>query len=513
MSDTTGGPSHPLRAHAVPVVFAAAAFLLLLLPGLLGPYGPFIDELYYVSCAERLDWGYVDHPPLAPALLRVARTVLGDGLMALRLPVAALGALLMLGAGGFAGRLGAGRFGQALACGALLTAPLFQIMFGFFSMNGLEILLWAALLWTLIEIERRDAPRLWLLFGALAGVALMTKHTVIVLVMGLGVGLVATPARRHLKDGRFWLGALLAALIVAPNLAWQAAHGWPSIEFYRNAALLKQTRLPALQVLVTQVVFVSPGTLPLWLAGLVALWRRDLRHVAIAYVALLAFMAAGHESRPDRIAGVYPVLFAAGGAWWERRLRGARAWLPGALVAWLVAWGAILAPLGLPILAPGATARWAATLGVVPQFERGAGKRNDLPQWFADRFGWEQLVQDVASVRARLTPDEQSRVVYFAPSYGQAGALEWLGRDRGLTPVYSTHNSFYFWGPPADPVEVAIVIGNRRERLEKLFGEVTLGVVHDCEFCMPWRDGMPIWIGRRPLVRIADRWPEWKHFE
>ena len=513
MSDTTGGPSHPLRAHSVPIVLAAAAFLLLLLPGLVGPYGPFIDELYYVSCAERLDWGYVDHPPLAPALLRVARAVLGDGLLALRLPVALLGALLMVGVGVLARRLGAGPVGQALACGALLTAPLFQIMFGFYSMNPFEIVLWGALLWTLIEIERRDAPRLWLLFGALAGVALMAKHTVILLVLALGVGLVATPARRHLKDRRLWLGALVAALLVAPNLVWQAAHGWPSLEFYRNAALLKQTRLPALQVLLTQVIFVSPGTLPLWLAGLAMLARRELRHIALAFLALLAFMAAGHESRPDRMAGVYPVLFAAGGAWWERRLAGGRPWRHALLAAWLVAWGAILAPLGLPILAPDVTARWAATLGVVPQFERGAGKRTDLPQWFADRFGWEQLVADVAAARSRLTPDEQRRVVYFAPSYGQAGALEWLGRDLGLRPVHSTHNSFHLWGPPPDPVDVAIVIGNRRERLEKLFEEVTLASVHDCEYCMPWRDQMPIWIVRRARVRIADRWPEWKHFE
>ncbi len=513
MNDTGAGPSSLLRTHAVPLLFAAAAFLLLLLPGLVGPYGPFIDELYYVSCAERLDWGYVDHPPLAPALLRVARMLMGDGLVALRLPVAFLGAVLMLGVGALARRLGAGRLGQALACAALLTAPLFQILFGFYSMNALEIVLWGALLWTLVEIERRDAPRLWLLFGALAGTALMAKHTVIVLVLALGVGLVATPARRHLLDRRLWLGALVAALLVAPNLVWQATHGWPSLEFYRNAALHKQTRLPALQVLMTQVIFVSPGTLPLWIAGLVALWKREVRHVALAYLALLAFMAAGHESRPDRIAGVYPVLFAAGGAWWERRLAGRSALGPAALVAWLAAWGAILAPLGLPILSPDRTARWAATLGVVPQFERGAGKRTDLPQWFADRFGWEQFVKDVAGVRAQLSPEEQGRVVYFAPSYGQAGALEWLGRDLGLTPVYSTHNSFYFWGPPADPVDVAIVIGNRRERLEELFGQVTLATVHDCDFCMPWRDRMPIWIVRRPRVRIADRWAEWKHFE
>lgn len=101
----------------------------------------------------------------------------------------------------------------------------------------------------------------------------------------------------------------------------------------------------------------------------------------------------------------------------------------------------------------------------MPQVERGPGKRSELPQWLADRLGWEQLVDEVAAVRERLTPEERSHVVYFTPSYGQTGALEWLGRDRGLRPVYGTHNNWILWGPPRDPVDVAIVLGNDPESL------------------------------------------------
>ncbi len=149
----------------------------------------------------------------------------------------------------------------------------------------------------------------------------------------------------------------------------------------------------------------------------------------------------------------------------------------------------------------------------MPQVERGPGKRTELPQWLADRLGWEQLVDEVAAARERLTPEERAHVVYFAPSYGQAGALEWLGRDRGLLPVYSSHNAWFLWGPPRDPVDVAIVLGNDPESLSRLFEEVELADIHDCEGCMPWRDQMPIWIVRHARVRIADVWPDWKHYE
>lgn len=506
-------PAHR-RLPAVPIAFAVATLLVVLLPALFGYGGPFIDELYYVACASRPAWGYVDHPPLAPALLGLSRAVLGDGMLALRLPPALTVAMLVLGAGLLSRRLGAGWRGQSWACAGLLIAPLVQIIGGFYSMNAFELLLWGALTWLLVEIEVRGEPRLWVVFGLVAGVALLNKHTAVLFAAGLGAGLVLTPARRHLASRWLWLGVAIAGLLLVPNLLWQQAHGWPSLEFYRNASLYKQTRLPSLEVVAAQLLFVGPGGLPVWLAGLVLLLRRrDLRHLGLAYLALLAFMALTHESRPDRIAGIYPLLFAAGGVSLDRFLAGRRRLLPGLLAAWMVAWAAILAPLGLPILPPDSTSRWAVTLGAVPQMERGEGKRTDLPQWFADRYGWEQLVDDVAAVRDSLPPEERSRVVFFAPSYGQAGALEWLGRSRGLLPVYCTHNTYYFWGPPPEPVDVAIVLGDREERLSELFESVELAAVYDCRFCMPWRDEMPIWIARHPRRPIADIWPEGKHFE
>ena len=502
----------------LPIALAVAAFLLYLLPGLLGPYGPFIDELYYLSCSERLAWGYVDHPPLAPFVLHVSRALLGDGLLALRVPAALAGAAVVVLAGLLARRLGAGAAGRTVASLAVAAAPLLQIILGFYSMNALEVLLWTAFAFVLVEIEERGRPRLWLLAGAIAGTALLNKHTFVVLAAGLGAGMLATPARRHLASRWLWAGALVAGVIFLPNLIWQVANGWPSLEFYRNASLYKQVRVPPLEVLAQQFLLMSPGTAPVWIAGLVFLLRRRasarLRHLGLAYLVLLTLMMLAHEGRPDRISGIYPLLYAAGGVQLERAASAAaRRWVMPALAGWMLVLGTVLLPVGVPLLAPDLTARWCSTLGLVPQLERGAGKRSALPQWFADRLGWRQLVDDVAAVRAQLDAADQARVVYFAPSYGHAGALEWLGRSAGLRPVHSTHNTWYLWGPPADPVEVAIVLGDDPEHLQELFEEVRLGGIHDCEHCMPWRDQMPVWIVRRARVRIADQWAGWKHFE
>ena len=509
--------------NAVVPLLALAYFLLEWVPGFVGSYGYFIDELYYVACSERLAFGYVDHPPLSIFLLRAVRFVIGDALPALRLAPAAAGAATVLLTGLIARRLGAGVYGQALAAGATAVASVYHVMFSFYSMNALSIPIWAVCFWILVEIERRDEPRLWLAFGAVAGLGLENKHTLVLLALGLVAGLVLTRARRHLASRWLWMGLGIAALLLLPNLLWQLANGWPSLEFYRSADAYKNLPTPPLEVLKQQVLSLNPATLPVWLAGLVfflaARRGRPYRHLGWIYVALLGLMLIGGKSRPDRICAAYTVLFAGGGVLLESALQGPRGrWLRLALPAVLLLFGALLAPLSLPLLPPQSTASYAATLGVVPQIEKGEGKRSQLPQWLADRRGWEQLVDDVEAVIRTLEPAERRRVVVLAASYGQAAPIEFLGRNRGLPPVYSPHNSYFSWGPPPDSADLAIVVGfgvtgaagelAPEDPLPRLFEEIELAAVHDCNWCMPWRNRMPIWLARGRKRPFRQMWPE-----
>jgi 4-amino-4-deoxy-L-arabinose transferase-like glycosyltransferase len=491
-------------------------FLLEWVPTLFGTYGYFIDELYYIACSKHLDFGYVDHPPLSILLLRLVRELLGDSLPALRLVPALSGAALVIVTGLIARRLGAGVFGQSLAAGAAMVGSIYQVMFGMYSMNSISLLIWAGCFWLLVEIDRRDEPRLWLAFGLLAGIGLENKHTIVLLALGLAIGLAITPARRHLKSRWLWLGLGLALVLFLPNLLWQIRHGWPSIEFYRNADLYKNVPTPPLEILKQQFLFMNPAAFPVWGAGLffflTAREGRRYRHLGWIFIALLLLMLVAQKSRPDRLAPAYTILFAGGGVLLEQVTTGRRfRWVRISLVVLIVLSGTALAPLGIPLLPPPATAAYGARLGVVPQIERGEGKIAELPQWLADRFGWEQLAAEVTAAVEQLTPEERARAVILAPSYGQAGAIEFFG--RGLPPVYGEQNNYHLWGPPEDPVDAAVFAGFSEETVRWLFEEVELFTIHDCEWCMPWRDESPIWIARGQKVPFREAWPELKHFE
>src|SRR6476620_8935639 len=90
---TAGRPSAGVSSNSLLLALALAKVALHL--AVIRGYGIFRDEMYLVDCARRLAWGYVDHPPLAPAVLRMAMATLGDSVFAIRLPAALAGGVLV----------------------------------------------------------------------------------------------------------------------------------------------------------------------------------------------------------------------------------------------------------------------------------------------------------------------------------------------------------------------------------------------------------------------------------
>lgn len=519
MASAESRPALPASPRvAIPAVALAAGLsLVLLLASVFGPYGWFIDELYYIACAKRLAWGYVDHPPLSIAILALTRALTGDVMWAVRLPAALAAGATALVAALIARRVGGGAFAQSLAALCVGASPAAIVMGSFFSMNAFELFLWPAAALVLAEILESDRVRWWLPFGLLMGLGLLNKHTSVVFLAAVGAALLLVPARRHLLTPWPWLGALAAVAVLAPNLAWQQANGWPSIEFYRNAQRFKNIPTPPLKVLANQVLFAGPGALPVWLAGVAFLLRdraaRHLRLLGYAFLMLLGLMLVSGSSRPDRIGAFYAILFGAGAAGIERWSQGpGRRWWRSAVVALVVASGLFVAPITLPLLRPERVAAYAQATGVLPRLER--GKTSPIPQWLADRTGWPEFVDDVGAVVASLSPEDRARAIVYAPSYGQAGALELLGPARGLpATVICNHNNYHLWSVGRTDSDVLVAVGAREDELRTLFREVREARVHHCEYCMSWRDGMPIYVARGAREPLSAWWPRLRHFE
>ena len=480
-----------------------------------GRYGYFRDEFYYFACGEHLDWGYVDQPPFVALVAFMVRAILGESLLAIRFLPAVCNAVAIFLTGLMARELGGGRFAQGLAALATLIAPVFLILHHIFSMNCFDHVFWTALVYILIKILKEDRPRLWLLFGLVAGVGLMNKYSVGFLGMGLVVGLVLTPARKYLASQWLWLGGAIAFLIFLPHVLWQVQHGFPTREFIRNVTLYKNLAQSPMSFLAENILHLHPLTLPLWLAGLYFLFRasagKPFRALGWCYVAVLILLLATN-GKPYYLAPAYYMLLAAGAVQAEAFIRERNwNWLRPAVATVLAAGGMALLPYSLPVLPVEAFIRYEDLLGVRP----GSGERGPsgkLMQQYADMFGWENQVATVAKVYHSLTPDEKTRAIIICDNYGEAGAIDFLGKKYGLPRASSGHNNYWFWGPGNWNADVVIAVGADREDVAAAFEEVEEAAIVVSEYAMPYETNMPVYIGREPKIPLRELWPKIKHF-
>jgi 4-amino-4-deoxy-L-arabinose transferase-like glycosyltransferase len=478
-------------------------------------YGIFRDELYYLACADHLDFGYVDHPPLSIALLAFWRFAFGDGLFALRFLPGVAGAATVFLTGLVARELGGGRGAQVIAALAAFFAPFFLAVSHFYSMNAFDLVAWSALWWLAVRILERDEPRLWLWFGVVAGLGLQNKYSVGFLGFGLVLGLALTAQRRQLRSPWLWVGGAVAGLLFAPHLVWQIAHSWPSLEFMRNASELKNQPLSPLEFLGGQVVLLHPLLAPLWALGLLALlFGRSfarVRALGLAYVAIFALMLFT-KAKVYYLAPAYPLLFAAGAvaldAFFARR-----AWrnAPAVAGAAVVVAGLALVPMTIPVLPPDTFIAYSDAIGVsAPKMERGA--RSELPQVYADMFGWRELTDEVARVFRALPEHERARAVIVGGNYGEAGAIDHFGPALGLPRAISPHNSYWLWGPGDWDGRVAVVIGEIPPEIAAEFGSIEKLGHRSCARCVPFERELSIHVARDLRIPVSELWARLKRF-
>lgn len=476
-----------------------------------GRYGFHRDELYYIAGGHHPAAGYVDQPPLIPLTARLVTEVAGERLWPLRLTAGAAHAVIVVIAGLIARELGGRRWAIGVAAAAVATAPVLAGVGSIFQTVIFEQL-WSALAVLLVARVLNGAdPRWWLAIGAVFGVGLEAKWTIVLVAGGLAAGFLVVPAaRRHLRSVWPWAGLAIALVVWLPNLVWQAANGWPTLEFAGNNNANVQDEGGRLAFVVEQFPLLGPLAVPVAVAGLVWLWRRSpwrafAAAVGAMFVVLLILGGKGYY-----LASMYVMLFAAGGVAAENwaSARSGTGSTPTAPRRHLYVVAALVvgAVVGLPIAIP-----------IAPQ-ETYVAVYHKLNEDMGEQMGWPELVDQVATVYQSLPPDEQADAWIVTASYGEAAAIDLYGPSRGIPrgTALSGHNSYHHWWPDGEPSQGATVITVRysAQRMRDYFGEVEqVGTVAN-----PWDlenevYGTPILMCREPLETPAQLRDELRHYE
>jgi hypothetical protein len=259
-----------------------------------------IDESYTVAISRRLSLSYFDHPPLHLWIAHFAALGLGEN-VAVRAPFIAL----FSATSWIYYRLACGLFGPRaalIALFALNVTPFFFASAGSWIVPdgpllfGLAIAaLAAARLFFQDAVDDARPWRLWLAIGVGLGLAGLSKYSAALTAVGLAGFLVLSPKQRHwLKHPAPYVSAIVALVLVAPVLLWNAENHWASFAFQGGRGVPNGILRPAqsLTMVLGEIAFLSPWVFAPLVAGIAAAFRhcRDERRLFLLCLSLPAIV-------------------------------------------------------------------------------------------------------------------------------------------------------------------------------------------------------------------------------
>ena len=481
-------------------------------------YGYFRDELYYIICGRHLAWGYVDHGPGVAIQANLALALFGKSLAGIRMLSAAGGAARVFLTGILAWSLGGRRPAQELAMLCVLLSPQYLGTDSYLSMNSFESLFWMTCLLALILILRGGSEKLWLLFGFSAGLGLLNKPSMTFFLVALLAALLLTKQRSLLASKWAAAGVALLILIALPNLLWQIHDHWPTLEFLRNGQRGNKTiTLSPLAFTIKQILNMGPLTVLIWGAGLIHLLRRaDRRWLGLTFVFFFAIMMAMH-AKDYYLSPIYPIVYAAGGIAWELRYSRSHAVITDRAYAFpiietvLIVGAIFILPLSIPLMPP---AQWLNYTRATHLDRINSNTETDssgpLPQFYADRFGWQEEVDQVTRIYNSLPPDRQRITGILCDNYGEASAINFLGNN--LPVALSRHNNYYLWGPQGYTFDSMILIeGSTSKHLQEYFDSVQIVGRIGTPYSMPF-EHKNIYLVSGRKFEVATEWAERKNY-
>lgn len=485
------------------VIISILAFIKLIIQ-LIGNrnYGYHRDELLHLSVSEHLDWGFMEFPPFIGVIGRLSYWLFDYSLMGTRLFPTLAGVGLLVLSCLIAKELKGNRYAMALAGICVLAFLPFYRNHTLFQPVAFDQLFWTLGFYYIIRLVNTDDNKYLLLTGAVLGIGLMNKYTILIWALGVFVGMLFYQRGRVFKNKWWYISGLLSLLIVLPNIIWQFENGLPLLRHLQELNESHLSELNRFEFGLEQLNY--PLTLIISIVGIIYLMgNAKYRSIGIASIVIF-FTMWFLQAKPYYVFALYPVLFGAGSVKVAH-------WLKDKKAIWSYAIAAVLLISSMPYIPHVTPVLPIENYVEYLDLEEQNG-RVELTGDYADMFGWEEQVQIVDSLYQSLSEEERMTCVLWAENYGEAGALKVLGKKYGLPNPISRHGSFWKWGYGKEDATVWISLGNETPSVEHVFAQAELVKMIYHKYAIGEENGIPLYICRKPKLKISQWWKDYEPY-
>jgi len=469
------------------------------------------DELLYFSLSQHPAFGYATVPPMIGWVAWLMQNLFGYSLFAVRFFPAFLSGVMVFLVSAIAKELGGSRYSAILASTGLIISIFGLRTFFLFQPVHIDLFFWTLSIYLVIKYQNTHSDSYLILFGIVAGLALLNKYLIGLLFLIILIIIPFTSLKVIFRNRKFWIGIIIGAILFLPNLLWQLAHKMPVFGHLSELERTQLVHVDRIEFLMGQL-YIPGASIVLVMGGLIYLFinkkAAKFRFLAIiAVLVILALMLLRGKSYYTQ--GLFPFLIAAGAVLTEKTLR--KAWPRILLLSFLIILTIPIIPFGLPVFNSKWLVGYFKHLDVKYHIKVGRQWEDrsihSLPQDYADMLGWEELAS-IANKAYQSVPDIKACFIY-CENYGQAGAITVIGKKYKLPEAICFSESFRYWIPmkfDPDPTSVIYINDKLGKDVNKLFSKITkVGSVSDPD---AREFGTTVYLLQDPVISFNKFWTE-----
>jgi len=468
-------------------------------------YGYHRDEMYYVSIGDQFSFSNLDMLPLSPLYLKLFTLIFGYSIKVIHLASSVLGAVSLLLTCLITKELGGKKY-------AVLMTGIFMLFSGFipfgslYTYDSIDFLVIVATIYCLVKIFNSENQQLWIYAGIILGFGLMNKLTVLFFGLAIFVSLWFVPQRKIFKTKYIWSAGIIALLFLTPYLIWQSKNEWYFMDFASSYAggISYLASLP--EFIWNQILPNNIASLPVWLTGLYLLlfspkWKK-YRFFGIMYLFLfLLFYKIG--AKFYFLIPMYSILLSVGAVKLEQILHNSLK-TKIAIPAVFIFLSLPFVPMLVPMLTLDNFIAYAKVFSIDAGIKYENLSLNQLPQHFADRFGWEELVSDISEEYHKIPVEKRINAGLLIGNWGIASAVH-LYKDEYDLPEPTSDAGWYYFDAirKNDFGNIYICAAFSEGTLRQAFNTVIKKRIFTHPYCMPHENNRPIYFCENPKVNIG----------
>lgn len=439
------------------------------------------DEYLHLDQANHLALGYLSVPPFTSWISWLIK-ILGNSVFWVKFFPALFGALTIIVVWKTIEELKGGLFAQVLAATVLTFSVILRINI-LFQPNSADILFWTLCYYHFFKFlkTKNTKNNISLLYlGLFFGIAFLNKYNIAFWALGIFPALLITENRKIFLNKYLYFSALIALIIIFPNLIWQYQNNFPVIWHMKTLAATQLVNINRFDFIKEQFLFFFGG-LPVLFAAFYAFFVykpfQNYRIIGLSFLFTILFFIY-FKAKAYYALGLYPIFFAFGSVYlenilsqgWKRNLRFV---LPTMIILLFVP----LIRIIFPILKPIEIQEKLETFKSLGLLRWEDGKDHSMPQDFADMLSWRELAEKVDKEYTKLDPKEHNLVL--CDNYGQAGAINFYSKFPNIRAV-SVNADYINWFPLEKPIKNLILVEDnndddvKRTKEQPLFESIIL---------------------------------------